>query len=89
MAQVYNRMDNLITIKSFKVKEDTAKYFIVENVMVTLHNNASVFYSLFDKNKNRIKSSIISIANEDYAQWNDSDLYIEDLCINKLGLSRV
>jgi hypothetical protein len=72
-------------------KEDV-KISIINNVdirITDLRLGYSVSINVILKNEeNFIKSENITISGEEYDNWGSDDLYLENLILTKLGLSR-
>lgn len=47
-----------------------------------------LYYVVFDINKNRIDEGNLQLTAAEFANWGESNTYIEDLALNKLYLTR-
>ncbi len=54
----------------------------------TTDKNCSLYYAVFDDKKKRIDEGNLSLTEQEFAGWGDSNIYIEDLALSKLKLTR-
>lgn len=54
----------------------------------TTDKTCSLYYAVFDDKKKRIDEGNLSLTEQEFAGWGDSNIYIEDLALSKLKLTR-
>lgn len=54
----------------------------------TTDKTCSLYYAVFDDKKKRIDEGNLSLTEQEFSGWGDSNIYIEDLALSKLKLTR-
>lgn len=54
----------------------------------TTDKSCSLYYAVFDDKKKRIDEGNLSLTEQEFNNWGDSNIYIEDLALSKLKLTR-
>jgi hypothetical protein len=73
-------------------KKEFIQKFIINNINISiidldLGNSVNVA-CLLKENDTLVETKILIISGEEYKNWGNSDNYIENLVLNKLGLQR-
>ncbi len=58
------------------------------SISVTLYESAIIQVSLCDEQQNIIEFKTVSIDGPDYANWGNSDDYLENIVLIKLGFTK-
>ena len=67
---------------------------IVDSVSVsvlsfkTTDKTCQLYYQVFDKNKKKVDDGNLSLTEQEFSQWGETNKYIEDLALSKLKLKR-
>ena len=67
---------------------------IVDSVSVsvlsfkTTDKTCQLYYQVFDKNKKKVDDGNLSLTEQEFSQWGETNIYIEDLALSKLKLKR-
>ena len=76
-----------IEVKTYELVETkTVNKVTVEVISVKLNHSCRVSYQLFNDDK-LIRVGMLTIENEEYSAWGNSEQYIIDLTLQKLGLT--
>ena len=54
----------------------------------TTDKTCSLYYAVFDDKKKRIDEGNLSLTEQEFSGWGDNNIYIEDLALSKLKLTR-
>lgn len=54
----------------------------------TTDKTCQLYYQVFDKNKKKIDDGNLSLSEQEFSQWGETNKYIEDLALSKLKLKR-
>jgi len=54
----------------------------------TTDKSCQLYYQVFDNCKKQIDEGNLSLTKEEFAQWGETNIYIEDLALSKLKLKR-
>lgn len=54
----------------------------------TTDKTCQLYYQVFDNCKKQIDEGNLSLSEAEFAQWGETNLYIEDLALAKLNLTR-
>ena len=54
----------------------------------TTDKTCQLYYQILNEKKIKIDEGNLSLTEEEFAQWGETNIYIEDLALRKLGLTR-
>jgi len=54
----------------------------------TTDKTCQLYYQVYDVDKKQIDEGNLSMTEQEFAQWGETNIYIEDLALRKLGLIR-
>ena len=54
----------------------------------TTDKTCQLYYQVFDKNKKKVDDGNLSLTEQEFSQWGETNKYIEDLALSKLKLKR-
>ena len=83
-------MTDKIEIKEYQYVEDPIiiTKVAVQVIQLILNQGCKLNYQLFDNTGKLVKNGIMDMYNEDYTAWGNSDDYVIDFVLGKLGLAR-
>jgi len=78
-----------IEVKDFDLTETkTVRKVEFRVIQLELNKSCRVACQLYDTENRLIKSEIYDIQGSEYQGWGADDLYLENLLLNKLGLTK-
>ena len=78
-----------IEVKDFDLTETkTVRKVEFRVIQLELNKSCRVACQLYDKYNRLIKAEIYDIQGAEYQGWGADDLYLENLLLNKLGLTK-
>ena len=81
---------NAQKIQPTKIGIDKVADSVSVSVMTfkTTDKTCQLYYELFDADKKQIDNGNLSLSENEFAAWGETNLYIENLALNKLKLTR-